>query len=240
MTQKKVHAARVSYFESGRYMRGDGEYQKLFNELKIGGHNPKFIWLYETYYLWHTQRKYFGTSTILNRAKDAGIDAEFAQQVASTVQDVCEKFVNLTSSLAVDDHALLDVCLNEEHYYSLCLQLIPGATKLLNALDEFMDILLFHLNHEVTIMDKLPPLPWPKPCRSNSSNFISDNDNDNDKQVIRRNSSDENMQDTEKLKSPHGFSLSRLYKRLSNMPTLKLSRSQSPTSPSTPIGCSPK
>ena len=237
MPQKKVQAARVAFFESGRYMRGDGEYQKLFNELKEGAKNPKFIWLYEIYYLWHTQRVFMGVGSIIKRGQNTGVNPNFAKQVACSIEEACKKFTNLASGLALDKDALLDVCLNEEHYHAVCMQIIPAATQLLNALDEFMDTMLFHLRDEITIMDTLPSLPslsFPKPsCRSSSSN-ASSVDNDIIDEPIRRHSSDEDMYELPKPKSPRGFSLTRFYRRLSNTPSPK-SRAQSPT-----LGTSPK
>jgi len=229
MPQKRVQAARVAFFESGRYMRGDGEYQKLFNGLQEGAQNPKFIWLYEIYHLWHTQRAFMGVNAIIKRGQNAGVNTDFAKQVACSVQEACKKFNNLASGLALDKDALLDVCLNEEHYHAVCMQIIPAATQLLNALDDFMDTMLFHLRDEVSVMDTLPPLPWPKPfCRSSSINVVSVDDDATVNDPHRRHSSDEDSHDNQRIKPPRGFSLTRLCKRLSGTPTPR-SRPQSPT-----------
>jgi hypothetical protein len=159
MTTERVEAAREAYFESGRYMRGDGMYQTLFNGLKLGARNTRFIWLYEIYDMWHTQRLFMAERVIVARAVRASVDADFAQEVAGCMVAAARKFNNLSSSLAFNKAALLDVCLNQAHYHAVCMQLITAATTLLDALDGFMDTLLFNLREEVTIMDTLDSPP---------------------------------------------------------------------------------
>lgn len=173
MSSDRVEAAREAYFEAGRYIRGDGMYQALYNKLETGAHNARFMWLYEIYSMWHTQRVFMGKSLVVARAKRAGIDAEFADEVATSLAAAVHTFHNLTASLALNKGTLLDVCLNKTHYRVLCLQLIPAATALLHQLDSFMDTLLFHLKDDVSCLDFVMPLAhtlgWQDPNLSGGS-----------------------------------------------------------------------
>lgn len=155
MSSKKAEGVRAAYFDAARYARGDGMHQDAFNRLKRAGNNTRFNWLYEIYSLWHLNRVFMSEDTMLERARRASVDMEFAQHVAMAVFAACRRINNLSSALACDKAALLDLLLNERRYWATTVQVVGAAAELMTRLDGFMDTLLFHLQEEAAIT----PLP---------------------------------------------------------------------------------
>jgi hypothetical protein len=162
MSTEQVEALRVQFFQSGKYMRGTGLYQSQYNELRSNANNLKFMWLYNVYHLWFTQHMHFGKDAMVKTAKVAGIDSNFAKQVAEKMACECKNFQNVAAGM-VDTHELLDVCLNIKHYNVVCQQLLQIATELLTSLDDYMDTLLLHI--------KGAPSPQPKEHSMDNSNI---------------------------------------------------------------------
>lgn len=156
MSSKKAEGVRAAYFDAARYARGDGMHQDVFNRLKRAGNNTRFNWLYEIYSLWHLNRVFMSEDTMLDRARRASVDMEFAQRVAMTVFAACKRINNICSALACDKAALMDVLLNERRYWATTVQVVGAAAELMDKLDGFMDTLLFHLQEEAAITLPLP------------------------------------------------------------------------------------
>lgn len=143
-----VEAVRKRYFDSAKYLRGDGQYQSMYEFFGEFQSNGQFNWLHQIYTMWHKHRVFMTWHSMVERGQQAGLSKDFATAVADSVYKGCKSFFYVTNSLLVSKDRLIDLCLNDSMYHSVCLQVIHPLTEFHDQLDGFMDELLWGIREE--------------------------------------------------------------------------------------------
>ena len=143
-----VEEIRKRYFDSSKYIRGDGKYQSMYEFFVEYQSNAQFNWLHQIYNMWHKHRVFMTWNSMVERGQEVGVKKKFATDVANSVYTGCKSFFYITNSLLVSKDRLIDLCLNDSMYDNVCRQVIGPLTEFHNQLDGFMDDLLWSIHDE--------------------------------------------------------------------------------------------
>ena len=143
-----VEALRKRYFDSAKYLRGDGQYQSMYEFFGEFQSNVQFTWLHQIYTMWHKHRVFMTWHSMMERGQQVGLPKDFLTAVADSVYKGCKSFFYVTNSLLVSKDRLIHLCLNDSMYHSVCLQVIHPLTEFHDQLDGFMDELLWRIRDE--------------------------------------------------------------------------------------------
>jgi hypothetical protein len=143
-----VEQIRKMYFDGCKYIRGDGKYQSMYEFFVEYQSNAHFNWLYQIYNMWHKHRVFMTWNSMVERGQEVGVKKKFATDVANSVYTGCKSFFYITNSLLVSKDRLIDLCLNDSMYNSVCRQVIGPLTEFHNQLDGFMNDLLWSIRDE--------------------------------------------------------------------------------------------
>jgi hypothetical protein len=143
-----VEQIRKSYFDSAKYIRGNGQYQSMYEFFVEYQSNAQFNWLHQIYNMWHKHRVFMTWNSMVERGLEAGVKRKLATEVANSVYTGCKSFFYITNSLLVSKNRLIDLLLNDFMYYHVCRQVMVPLIEFHNQMDGFMDDLLWSIRND--------------------------------------------------------------------------------------------
>jgi len=151
-----IDSVRERYYDSAKYIRGSGKFQSMYEFFVDFQSNTKFNWLYQIYYMWHKHRVFMTWHSMVQRGQEAGVKKDLVVEVADCVYKGCKAFYYVTSSLIMSKDRLINMCLNDSMYHSVCRQVVDPLTHFYDRLDQFVDDMLWSIRDEYVFANQAP------------------------------------------------------------------------------------